>query len=64
MKTFRICLFVVLLLSCGQALAQDKRVSCDILKQIDLKPLLGVNKRGQGRINLIDPGPFWPTSLG
>lgn len=25
------------------ALAQDKRVSCDILKQIDLKPLLGAD---------------------
>jgi hypothetical protein len=43
MKTIGKCLFVVLLLSCGQALAQDKRVSCDILKQIDLKPLLGAD---------------------
>lgn len=43
MKTIWKCLFVMLLLSCGQALAQDKRVSCDILKQIDLKPLLGAD---------------------
>jgi len=43
MKAIRIFLIAVLLLACGQALAQDKRVSCDILKQIDLKPLLGAD---------------------
>lgn len=43
MNTIGKCLFVVLVLCCGQALAQDKRVSCDILKQIDLKPLLGAD---------------------
>ena len=43
MKTIQKCLFVGLLLSCGLALAQEKRVSCDILKQIDLKPLIGAD---------------------
>ena len=43
MKTIQKCLFATLLLCCTVALAQDKRLSCDILKQIDLKPLLGAD---------------------
>ena len=43
MKTIQKWLFAGLLLCCSLALAQDKRVSCDILKQIDLKPLLGAD---------------------
>ena len=43
MKTFQKCLIAALLLPASLSLAQDKRVSCDILKQIDLKPLLGAD---------------------
>ena len=43
MKTVQKCIFIALMMSCGLAVAQDKRVSCDILKQIDLKPLLGAD---------------------
>ena len=43
MKTIQGLLLALLVLACGQALAQDKRVSCDILRQIDLKPLLGAD---------------------
>ena len=43
MNVFQKCLLAVLLLPAGLSLAQDKRVSCDILKQIDLKPLLGAD---------------------
>ena len=43
MKTFQKCLITALLLSSGFAFAQEKRLSCDILKQIDLKPLIGAD---------------------
>ncbi|HKU70838.1 MAG TPA: hypothetical protein VJQ51_08370 [Burkholderiales bacterium] len=36
-------LIVFALLPASVALAQDKRLSCDILKQIDLKPLIGAD---------------------
>jgi len=42
-KTFQRCLAAVLMLPASLLLAQDKRVSCDILSQIDLKPLLGAD---------------------
>ena len=43
MKTISKGILLVLLFFSGLALAQDKRVSCDILKQIDLKPILGAD---------------------
>ena len=42
-KVARAVLSLMLLLPAGFAAAQDKRVSCDILGQIDLKPLLGAD---------------------
>ena len=43
MKTLTTVTIAALLLSSGSVLAQEKRVSCDILKQIDLKPLIGAD---------------------
>ena len=43
MKTLTTVTLAALLLSSGFALAQEKRLSCDILKQIDLKPLIGAD---------------------
>lgn len=43
MKTIHHCVFVVLMLIGSLAAAQGQRLSCDILKQIDLKPLLGAD---------------------
>ena len=43
MKSLRYGICLALSLFCSQALAQDKRVSCELLKGIDLKPLLGAD---------------------
>ena len=43
MKMIQKCVLVVLMLFCGLVAAQGQRLSCDILKQIDLKPLLGAD---------------------
>ena len=43
MKSIHKFLIAALLLSSTVALAQEKRVSCDILKEIDLKPMLGAD---------------------
>ncbi|HKA44118.1 MAG TPA: hypothetical protein VKF40_19200 [Burkholderiales bacterium] len=41
MKPLRHVIFLALCLVCGLVPAQDKRMSCEVLKSIDLKPLLG-----------------------
>src|SRR5258705_5558667 len=43
MKTILNCLCVVLLLISGPALAQGKREACEMMKQLDLKALLGAD---------------------
>jgi len=42
-KTIRQCGFLMLMLISSLCIAQGQRLSCDILKQIDLKPLLGAD---------------------